>query len=526
MQQKIPKIIHQTWLNGQVPLAMRGMQQTWRQHHPDWEYRLWTDEDNRRFLQQYYDWFVPTYDAYPEPIMRADAVRYFILYHYGGVYVDLDFECLRPIEKLLSEHSLVLGLEPEAHHQTEKQQMQQRGFQRIVCNAFMASTREHEFWSHVFEVLMENAEESTVLDVAGPYMLTRAVDSYEQAEQLTLLPPALIYPMTNKEAELGRWEDVAFQQQCAKTAFAVHHWFSSWAPSNQRQLWDAQEAQLCREESEQAPELPEACPVNLLLQKQTVLAGNFFLKNYQNLLPRLNEQPQVSCLMVTKNRPALARCAITCFQKQTYTRRELIIVDDSPGEGLATYVRELKDPRIRHIWLQDQQQTLGELRNLAVSLAEGEFIAQWDDDDLSHPQRLAIQMAALSSLDTDACFLARETLWWPGRGELKISTQKMWEGSSVCRKSKLAAYPSLRKGEDVPVIAKMFSENRIALLDLPLLYFYVFHSNNTWDIEHFQAQWRIGSDRLLADEYQRQLRALDRLMPLSDYLNALGLALD
>ena len=36
---------------------------------------------------------------YPEPIMRADAIRYFLLYEYGGVYVYLDFEALRPLDE-------------------------------------------------------------------------------------------------------------------------------------------------------------------------------------------------------------------------------------------------------------------------------------------------------------------------------------------------------------------------------------------------------------------------------------------
>lgn len=62
---------------------------------------LWTDADSRKFLVEHYPWFVAIFDAYPYPIQRADAIRYFVLYHYGGIYMDLDVGCHRPCDPLL-----------------------------------------------------------------------------------------------------------------------------------------------------------------------------------------------------------------------------------------------------------------------------------------------------------------------------------------------------------------------------------------------------------------------------------------
>jgi mannosyltransferase OCH1-like enzyme len=42
----------------------------------------------RRYL-----WFLETFDSYPYPIQRADAIRYFVLHHFGGIYIDLDDVC-------------------------------------------------------------------------------------------------------------------------------------------------------------------------------------------------------------------------------------------------------------------------------------------------------------------------------------------------------------------------------------------------------------------------------------------------
>ena len=89
----IPRILHQTWKDSEVPEVFSEYVASWRSCHPDWEYRLWTDELNREFIAAHYPWFLATYDRYPKPIQRADAVRYFILHKLGGLYVDLDFLC-------------------------------------------------------------------------------------------------------------------------------------------------------------------------------------------------------------------------------------------------------------------------------------------------------------------------------------------------------------------------------------------------------------------------------------------------
>lgn len=51
------------------------------------EHRFWTDDNIRQLIQKQYPWFLDTFDEYPYPIQRVDAGRYFILYHYGGVYL-------------------------------------------------------------------------------------------------------------------------------------------------------------------------------------------------------------------------------------------------------------------------------------------------------------------------------------------------------------------------------------------------------------------------------------------------------
>ena len=64
-------------------------------------YQLWTNDTTRELLTNEYPWFLRTYDNYKYPIQRADSIRYFILAHYGGIYVDLDNVC-NPRERVSS----------------------------------------------------------------------------------------------------------------------------------------------------------------------------------------------------------------------------------------------------------------------------------------------------------------------------------------------------------------------------------------------------------------------------------------
>ena len=52
--------------------------------------QLWTDDKSRELIATEYPWFLDTFDNYSQPIQRADAIRYFVLAHFGGIYIDLD----------------------------------------------------------------------------------------------------------------------------------------------------------------------------------------------------------------------------------------------------------------------------------------------------------------------------------------------------------------------------------------------------------------------------------------------------
>ena len=231
------------------------------------------------------------------------------------------------------------------------------------------------------------------------------------------------------------------------------------------------------------------------------------LSSARALLERA-EHPLVSCLMVTRERHELARRAVECFRGQTYPNLELVVVDDDPDDGLGRWVDSLGDSRIRYHRLADENKPLGELRNLAAQTARGEYIAQWDDDDVSHPDRVMEQMTALFAVRADAAFLHRQMLWQPGRRRLGVSARRLIENTMVVRKDLLGEYPALGKGEDTPLCNRLAEKADVAVCDRPELYVYVFHGANAWDEKHFEKIWENAALRYPADEYDRALNGL------------------
>eukprot|EP00937_MAST-01D_sp_MAST-1D-sp2_P003736 g3736.t1 len=137
--QAIPKIIHQTYKTADLPHEWKATPMHWQKQHPGWKYMLWTDETNRKLVQEHYPEHLVVYDAYPHGIQRADAARYFILHHYGGVYADLDIRPLKHIGPMLGDAQVLLPQTPNIG----------------LTNAFMASTKGHPFFAHVISKLKE-----------------------------------------------------------------------------------------------------------------------------------------------------------------------------------------------------------------------------------------------------------------------------------------------------------------------------------------------------------------------------------
>jgi hypothetical protein len=224
--------------------------------------------------------------------------------------------------------------------------------------------------------------------------------------------------------------------------------------------------------------------------------------------------PLVSCVMVTRDRPRLAARAVECFLAQSYPNRELVVIDGGESDDLQQGIDAICYPPIKLHRERPAGRSMGELRDLAVKKSSGQYVCVWDDDDLYDPDRLSIQMNAITALGADACFLARLQLWWPARCILAVSIRRMWEGTMICAKDKMPFYPPLRRGEDTPVAYRLWRSQRVVMLDEPRLYTYLFHGTNTTGESHFAAHCAAATEQWTGDAYADRLAVLGTRVPI------------
>lgn len=158
--QLIPKIIHQTYINESIPTRWQAAQKSCIDLHPDYEYIMWTDEKSLQFIETEYPWFADTFKGYQHPIQRADSIRYFVLSHYGGVYIDLDDGCHRRLDPLLSYNAFVRRTVPTG-----------------ISNDVMGCIPQHPFFLRVTESLQHANRKwllpyITIMASTGPLFLS------------------------------------------------------------------------------------------------------------------------------------------------------------------------------------------------------------------------------------------------------------------------------------------------------------------------------------------------------------------
>ncbi len=174
----IPRIIHQTWKDQDVPERFLEAQRSWREVHPEWEYRFWTDEDLETLVRERAPELMLLHERYPEAIQRVDAARYVILREFGGAYIDLDVQCLRPLDPLLEAEVVLARTTPFG-----------------VSNQFMLSVEQHSLFQYAVDSLPRAfakwgrvwPRHVRVLTTAGPLFMTGRLKEHGTQEGMRIL---------------------------------------------------------------------------------------------------------------------------------------------------------------------------------------------------------------------------------------------------------------------------------------------------------------------------------------------------
>jgi mannosyltransferase OCH1-like enzyme len=206
----VPRIIHQIWLGSKIPIKYKIWSKSWIKHNPNYEYILWDEKkilnmgliNEKQFVQ------AKNFGC------KSDIARYEILYKFGGIYVDTDFEALKPINSKLMTQSFIAG--------------QVYYYKPQIGNALIISEPECSLLKAVIDNLPQYTGAATDLEIlsyAGPNYLTKIIFKNRFLKNIVILPGQYFYPwpnfMLNSSHSRYSWS--------TNKTFAIHHWESCWS---------------------------------------------------------------------------------------------------------------------------------------------------------------------------------------------------------------------------------------------------------------------------------------------------------
>lgn len=201
----IPRVVHRLWLGGEEPEWTRPFASTWEQ--PGWELRQWGEEEVADLFplrnQSVYD-RAPRLCPDHVGQLRSDVLRYEILERFGGVYVDADFECLRPIDDLLRGVDCFAAWEIQG---------------KWINNAILGAVPTHPFIERLIQGLPASVRRNRGAKpnrISGPQYVTRSWR--HDGSRVRIFDQRLFYPYGFADiAEHGPDEEWP-------KAYAAHHW--------------------------------------------------------------------------------------------------------------------------------------------------------------------------------------------------------------------------------------------------------------------------------------------------------------
>jgi inositol phosphorylceramide mannosyltransferase catalytic subunit len=207
----IPTTLWRIWLGDPMPGLFARFGDEWKRLHPSWDVVDLRDSQDVPPLRNQ-----ALFDEAPELLpndwkrLQSDILRLELLEQHGGVYVDTDFEPIKPLDPLLE------GVEAAAAWESQG---------RWVGQAFLASAPGHPFFTALVDALDAHARahvgQATAL-MSGPRFVTKVYE--RQPWGVTIFDKAMFYPYLFSEIDTYGDIDAIEARRLWPNAYAVHHW--------------------------------------------------------------------------------------------------------------------------------------------------------------------------------------------------------------------------------------------------------------------------------------------------------------
>ena len=226
----IPKIIHYCWLGGAPkPDSVMRCIESWKKHCPDYEIREWNETNLDISINEY------TRQAYEAKAWGfvPDYLRLWIVYNYGGIYLDTDVQIVRSFDPLLCEKGFA-GF--------ERGTADENGFFVAFGLGFGAVAKNPVLKKHMdlYDSICFRNDDGTLNRLASPHYTTsvlvecgldRKQNTVQELEYITIYPDDRFCPKSFATGIVQR----------SKNTYSIHQFDGSWysvAEQEQRQMWE------------------------------------------------------------------------------------------------------------------------------------------------------------------------------------------------------------------------------------------------------------------------------------------------
>ena len=141
-------------------------------------------------------------------------------------------------------------------------------------------------------------------------------------------------------------------------------------------------------------------------------------------------RPLVTVVLPVYNGADTLKLAINSIIQQTFENWEMIIIDDCSVDHSLDVIREFNDSRIRLI-CGDNNIGLSARLNMSVNIAKGKYLARMDQDDISYPERIQLQVDYLEK-NQYVDLLATQILLFKDEGEVLGKLQVQERHFNIC----------------------------------------------------------------------------------------------
>lgn len=168
--------------------------------NPDYEYLFFDKDKAEAFLQEKYPHYYRTYLQLPVFIQKIDFFRYVAIYHYGGFYMDLDVQALKPLDNAITQHSAVFPIDeyimPEWRTDKRFRRFHENGVDFLPGQYAFGAVQGHPFVKQLVDTIHRNISiyerlvkpgPQYVYSTTGPDFVADEYIQYPKKETLFLL---------------------------------------------------------------------------------------------------------------------------------------------------------------------------------------------------------------------------------------------------------------------------------------------------------------------------------------------------